>query len=126
MIITTEQYLSHYNHENVQPFLNHLFESKTVVFIGYGLAEAELLEHILRRGSARKSEPLKLFSLKGYYSSQSILYQHLHEYYMETFGLQLLGYLLDEEEYSILDRIVAQWAQEITVESNTPSQDATN
>ena len=129
MIITTEQYLSHYDHESVKFFLEHLFESKTVVFLGYGLAETELLEHILRRRSARntgaqKSKQRKLFSLEGFCSSQATLYEYLYKYHENTFGLHLLGYLMDEKQYACLDRIVAEWAQSITVGPMSLSQHA--
>lgn len=50
MIVTTKDYLEHYDHPNVQSFLEWLFRKKVVLFLGYGLEEAEILEHILRRG----------------------------------------------------------------------------
>ncbi len=43
MILTTEDYLKHYDHPIVQNFLKELFEKKTVIFMGYGLDEAEIL-----------------------------------------------------------------------------------
>ena len=103
MIITTAEYLQHYDNENVQLFLRHLFETKTVVFMGYGLEEAELLEHVLRRGSIeRSSMQRRLFSLQGFYTYQTPVYERLHSYYDQSFGLELLGFLLDFNEYECL------------------------
>jgi len=42
MIVSTRDYLQHYDDKFVQEFLGHLFEKKTVLFIGYGLEEAEM------------------------------------------------------------------------------------
>lgn len=124
MIIGTADYLTHYDHKHVQKLLTHLFEFKTVVFLGYGLEESELLEHILRRGSVRRSEEQRVFSLQGFYSSQSPLYEKLCEYYEHEFGLRLIGYLMDDEEYACLDNIVAKWSEFIVVGSTSQSEDA--
>jgi len=62
MVFTTEKYLEHYNHSKVQRLLGNLFKRKTVVFLGYGLEESEILEHILRvhkKGAERPSVWLK-------------------------------------------------------------------
>ena len=68
MIVTTGDYLKLYDHENVQAFLGELFKKKTILFLGYGLEEAEILEHILRRGSAKRTSELKRFALQGFFS----------------------------------------------------------
>ncbi len=61
MVVTTKDYLEHYDNENVQEFLGDMFARKTVVFLGYGLEEAEILEHILRRGGAQPFEVNKIW-----------------------------------------------------------------
>ena len=120
MIITTKQYLKHYDNENVQTFLRCLFEKMTVVFLGYGLEESELLEHILRRGSVKAmSKPPKLFSLQGFFSTEIPLYESLYEYYKRSFDLELLGFLKDYQGYVCLDEIVRHWVDEIEVKSSS-------
>ncbi|MCY3627111.1 MAG: SIR2 family protein [Gammaproteobacteria bacterium] len=117
MVISTEEYLQLYAHVNVQKFLEYLFSRKTVVFVGYGLEETELLEHILRRGSAKPgSDERKLFALKGYYSHQEPIYQQLFKYYKTTFGLNQLGFLLDTKHFELLDDILKDWVKEIKVQ----------
>ena len=125
MVLTMEDYLFHYNKKYVQELLARLFNEKTVVFIGYGLRESEILEHMLRKGSAQGGSNLRrLFNLQGFYSSQVPLYKHLKKYYQKYFGLELLGYRLDEESYAGLDRVLENWAKTITVKSRVFSQDA--
>ena len=97
MVITTGDYLKHYESEHVQAFLKHLFKMKTVVFLGYGLAENELLEHILRHGAIDRSHSeRKLFCIQGFHSSETSVYTHLYKYFEHSFGLRLLGFLLDK------------------------------
>jgi len=81
MIVTTKDYLEHYDHENVQEFLGELFEKKTILFLGYGLEEAEVLENILRRGSVKPNSDRRRFALQGFFLSQKPLYENLHTYY---------------------------------------------
>jgi len=115
MILTTKQYLEHYDHENVQEFLRELFKKKTILFLGYGLEEAEILEYILRKGSAKATNERRRFALQAFFYSQKPLYDNLHTYYEKFFGVHLLGILKDHENYKCLEKIVKLWANQIEV-----------
>ena len=115
MIVTTKDYLEHYDDEHVQQFLGELFNKNTVLFIGYGLEEAEILEHILRRGSAKATRERRRFALQGFFRSQQPLYENLHDYYEKSFGVHLLGFVRDHENYKRLEGIVKAWANQIKV-----------
>ena len=115
MILTTKQYLEHYDYENVQEFLSELFRKKTVLFLGYGLEEAEILEYILRKGSAEKTEDRRLFALQAFFYREQHLYVNLYNYYKKTFGMHLLGVLRDHEDYKCLEKIVKFWANQIKI-----------
>ena len=118
MVVTTKDYLEHYDAENIQNFLKQLFQKKTVVFLGYSLEETEILEHIFRRGKTRKIEELKHVELKhfivtGFFRSQSRLYEKLYMYYRETFGVKLLGFTRDREDHKGIESIIKDWAYRI-------------
>lgn len=115
MIVTTWHYLEHYDHKNVQAFLGELFEKKTILFLGYGLEEAEVLEHILRRGSVKKNLDRRRFAIQGFFRSQKPLYENLHTYYKKSFGVHLLGFLRDHENFRCLEKIIKTWAKKIEV-----------
>ena len=115
MIVTTKQYLEHYDNENVKEFLEELFKNKTILFLGYSLEEAEILEHILRRGKAKLTEERKLFALQGFYQYQEPLYKNLHTYYKKSFGVHLLGFVRDYEDYDCLEIMIKNWAPQIEV-----------
>ena len=117
MIVTTKDYLEHYDNENVKQFLKELFERKTVIFIGYGLEEFEILEHILRRGQAKPTQDRKLFALQGYFYSQGPLYANLHNYFEKSFGVHLLGYARDHEDYGGLKSTIRSWVSRITIKA---------
>ncbi len=115
MIVTTKDYLEHYDHENVKEFLGELFEKKTILFLGYGLEEAEILEHILRRGGVKLTSDRRRFALQGFFLSQRPLYENLYTYYEKSFGVHLLGFVRDHENYKRLEAIIKTWANQIEV-----------
>lgn len=81
MIVTTANYLNHYNDTKVTDFLGELFETTTVLFIGYGLDESEILEQILRKGKCTSNQSRrKRFMLKGFYTYQESFFNHLADY----------------------------------------------
>lgn len=109
MIVSTKDYLEHYDHPNVQEFLGELFHKKVVLFLGYGLEEAEILEHILRRGRISASLERRRFAIQGFFRSQTPFYEHLHRYYEASFGVHLLGFERDRENYRCLEKIMKTW-----------------
>lgn len=115
MVVTTREYLKHYDDSHVQAFLSDLFARKTVLFIGYRLEEDEILEHILRRGDARKSYERKRFALQGYYLSEKPLYEKLYNYYQNSFGVHAIGFIRDYKNYKQQEDIFEDWSPKIVV-----------
>lgn len=123
MVVTTKGYLEHYDDEQVQHFLGELFEKKVVLFIGYGLEEAEVLEHILRRGGVSDSQIKRRFALQGFFRSQEPLYRNLHEYYLKSFGVHLIGFVRDHKDYGQLEAIAKTWSELIEVRPPAQAED---
>jgi len=123
MVVTTKRYLEHYDHENVKHFLRELFAKKIVLFIGYGLEEAEILEHILRRGAVESTQDRRRFALQGYFRSQEPLYKNLHQYYEKSFGVHLIGFVRDHKDYTQLEAIIRDWVPQIQVKKPTLDAD---
>lgn len=109
MILTTTQYLEHYENRFVQDFLDDMFKHHTVLFLGYGLEETEILEHVLRKGKARSETTPSRFMLQGFFEDQQKLYEFLHDYYL-TFGVHLRGYSLDKRNHLQLEYVMEEWA----------------
>lgn len=116
MVVTTSEYLEHYDSKYLQDFLGELFEKKVVLFIGYGLEESEILEHILRRGGVRgESSEIRRFVLQGYFKSSTPLYHSMCKYYRSSFGVQLIGFDRDRHNYEQLEEIMKRWSEQIEV-----------
>lgn len=123
MVVTTKKYLEHYDHENVRHFLRELFAKKIVLFIGYGLEEAEILEHILRRGAVESTRDRRRFALQGYFRSEEPLYKNLHQYYEKSFGVHLIGFVRDHKDYAQQEAIIRDWVPQIQVKKPTLDAD---
>ena len=92
----------------------------TILFLGYGLEEAEILEHILKRGSTGKvKREQKLFSLQGFFESEKYLYENIYNYYEKSFGVHLLGFLRDNEDFHCQERIIKEWMQTLKTSKQT-------
>lgn len=122
MVITTEDYLEHYQTIEVKEFLQELFRKKTVLFLGYGLEEVEILEYIFRKGKVKKSDEKKRFSLQGFFQSEKPLYEKLYNYYSNSFGVYLIGFLRDFKNYNQIEDIIKSWSEQIKV-NPTPLYD---
>ena len=86
-----------------------------MLFLGYGLEEAEILEHILRRGRVGGSRLQRRFTLQGFFFSEEPLYRKLYEYYLKSFGVDLIGFVRDYEDYKQQESIVKSWSEMIEV-----------
>jgi hypothetical protein len=123
MVATTKDYLEHYDNKQVQHFLAELFVKKVILFIGYGLEEAEVLEHILRRGGARDSQIRRRFVIQGFFRSEEPLYKNLHEYYRKSFGVHLIGFVRDYKNYDQLEAIAKTWSELLEVHPPAQAED---
>jgi len=121
MVLTTQDYLKHYANDRkgqenqVLTLLEELFRSKTVLFIGYGLEEMEILEYVIskagprRNGGNRESH----YMLRGFLSHEVALKKSLESYYISEFGIKLESFTRDENDWSQLLHVLDDWARRI-------------
>ena len=110
MIVSTQDYLEHYATPEVRDFLAYLFRRKSVLFLGYGLEEVEVLEYILRKGGARPEEHARRYIVQGFFNAERRLFELLSEYYRSGFGTTLIPFPRDELGYGQLTEIIDDWA----------------
>lgn len=115
MVITTRDYLDHYSSKEVQDFLRYLFEKKTILFLGYGLDEIEVLEYILRGGGAgmTREQRTRRYMLQGFFNAEMGLYDLLHDYYIESFATELIGFPKDYKSYAHQVEILTAWSKKL-------------
>lgn len=124
MILTTHDYVKRYAADHrtgdasvenyALTFLEHLFAHYTVLFIGYGLEELEILEYIIlkakRHVNTAESEA-RHFLLQGFFSHEATLMDHMESYYAHECGIQLIPYLRDQRDHDQLVEVLEDFAR---------------
>ena len=115
LIFTVNGYLEKYTQrDGLQTFLEKLFQH-TVLFIGYGLSEFELLDHLFKANGGKKG---KHFFLKDYFKHEQRIYQ-FEQLYFDNLGITLIPYAKDTKGFNQLEDIVHNWVDQIKRTSST-------
>jgi hypothetical protein len=125
MILTTENYVSHYANDRrdgveenrVLTLLDELFERYTCLFIGYGLDELEILEYVIsnKRRPMSPQKEIKHFLLQGFFSQEKALMRELRTYYSAQCRITMIPYLRDELDWDQLLDVIDYFAREIPI-----------
>jgi SIR2-like domain len=131
MILTTQDYVTHYANDRlgndpaqenrVLTFLDYLFTNRTVLFIGYGLEELEILEYVIlkaRRPPGAPEKEARHYILQGYFSHEEALMRQLKSYYLKECGIELIPFLRDERDFDQLIDVLEEFAR--LVPASTP------
>lgn len=124
MILTTQHYVQHYANDRlsgnpdkenrVLTFLEHLFQTRTVLFVGYGLEELEILEYVILKARQLRgtgSKEAKHYLLDGFFSHEYELMRSLRQYYLDECGIELIPYLRDQKNWDQLLDVVEYFAR---------------
>ena len=125
MVMTTRGYMEHYandryqenakNENRVLTFLGHLFKERTVLFVGYGLEELEILEYVILKAHRAPGAPCleKHYILQGFFSHERVLMQSLRQYYLEQCGIGLIPFSRDLKDWNQLLDVLEKFAKDI-------------
>lgn len=125
MVLTTRDYVRHYANDRfagepaqenrVLTFLEHLFTHKTVLFIGYGLEELEILEYIIlkRRAVQGQQTEARHYLLQGFFSHEEQVLRTLRSYYLNECGIELIPFLRDQKDREQLLDVLEHFAREM-------------
>ena len=106
MVVTTRQYLDHYSDQLIRDFLETLFVSYTVLFVGYNLSEDEILEYVFRRRGGNLPREQRHFRLIASAEDQVELFVHLRRYNLEHCGVELIPF---NGGHAQLIAVVREW-----------------
>lgn len=112
LVFRVKEYLDKYNNINFQRFLSKIFNKYTVLFIGYGLEEFELLDYILTKAKTGR----KHYMLYPAYKDDINIVEFEKEYYRDL-GIELLPYQKDKRGYHQLINILSRWEEIIRYDS---------
>ncbi len=117
LIFTVSQYMKRYKNPEFRRFLEQIFREYTVLFLGYGLAEFEILDFILQDNPRSQSLAPRHFMLSPFYSREDNILSYEQTYYNDL-GINVLGYEKDANGYEQLIEIIKHWNEEINQVTN--------
>jgi len=123
MIMTTRDYIARYANDRAEndpqyenrtlTFLSHLFQEKTVLFVGYGLEDLEILEYVIQKAQmvyGRAQPQARHFMLQGFFAHENELMRSLMNYYRQC-DIQLMPFSRDEKNWFQLIDVLDQFAE---------------
>jgi len=116
-IVTLSDYLDkYYRNQNSGPssFLKDMFREFVTVFIGCGMEEFEIIQHLI----GPRTKNAKHHMLVGTYLGDTNLLNMKKEYFGETLGINVHGYYLDSSGYFRLYEVLESWAKNIPEEQS--------
>ncbi|MDD3476947.1 MAG: SIR2 family protein [Sulfurimonas sp.] len=113
LIFTVEQYFTRYKDKEFIKFLESLF-TKTVLFVGYGLGEFELLEHMYKNITLSENH---YFYLGGYYTHEKRLCD-FEQMYFDQMKVKLIPYSKDKKGFKQLPIVIEEWVKQIQTTTN--------
>lgn len=119
MVITTKDYLGHYASKEVPEFLKYLFSAKTVLFLGYGLDETEILEYVFKFSKPKNRNEKRLFILQGFFNSEESLFIKLKSFYQDSFNAQLIPFPKDHLNFEQQKEIIQKWGDKLSFKEPT-------
>lgn len=116
LVFTKENYSAVYGKGELDEFLEEIFGGKyTVLFVGYGLSEFQLLDRIYSATSPEEGSK-RHYYLKEYFNHEEQLFDFEHSYFSDL-GIELIPYSRNKKDYKQLIDVIHYWkekSEEIT------------
>ena len=114
LVLTVSEYSNRYKNSNYIEFLKKIFMGEyTVLFLGYGLRELELLEYIVTKGDKKIKNKYLLLPFRD--GDESRL--DIEEKYFEDLSIKLVPFKRDKKDYKQLEKVIKAWSEEISQRS---------
>jgi hypothetical protein len=105
LVFTKNKYMSTYTNPEFTGFIKQFFSQYTVLFVGYGLNEFELLSKILPQN--KNNEPRHFFLNPYYQHEQEVC--SLESKYFSDLGINLIPFSKDKKNYDQLIDVIKNW-----------------
>lgn len=117
MVVSLKHYIEHYADQRVQAFLSAMFKNHTVLFVGYGLAELEVLEHIIRSNESLRTDSAepRHFLLYAYRSTELVQTRFIEHFFRDQCGVQVIKYCIDKMGFQEVVEVFKVWNSELDV-----------
>lgn len=121
MVVSLKDYILHYSHSGVRELIQEMFRKYTVLFVGYGLAELEILENIVRYNPYLRNQDTEPqhFLLYGCRSTEHVQTDFISGFFLNQCGVKVIPYRLDDCGYVEVLNVFRTWSDELVVSAPT-------
>lgn len=125
MVMTTRDYIRRYANDRgvddpalenrTLTFLEFLFQQKTVLFVGYGLDDLEILEYVVQKARQQVSSErpqARHFMLQGYFEHEYELMRSMTLYYAQC-DIELISFRRDQRDWAQLIEVLEAFAADM-------------
>lgn len=116
VILTVKNYLERYNDRNFKGFLKKIFSDRTILFVGYGFNEFEVLDFLFNKSENSPIDIPKHFILLPFFKGEDNILE-FEEHYFRQLGIEVIPYMKDEKGYAQLFDVIKSWKKIITYHS---------
>ena len=111
IIFTTLDYIDTYYKKDkpTYAFLHELFNEYTVVFMGYGLEELQILESVINGEEGKPRQ--RHYALFGAYLNEMNFFNIRRDYFSNSMNIELQHYYLDFERHDRILRVLESWKE---------------
>ena len=117
-VLTVEEYIQRYNHPKFKNFIGSLLTDPkyTILFIGYGLNEFELLDYMVSKvgmTNTGQNKEWRHIILLPFFEHQEELANLLQDAYFDCLGIEIVAFAKDNSGFTFLYDIVKKWRTEM-------------
>jgi len=114
LVFTVPGYIRRYrDNKDFRAFLERIFERYSVLFVGYGMNEFELLDFIITKYGSADNREMKDFILLPFYTGEEKTALMFEKYYYEKMGISVIPYEKDQNGYNQLYNVIKDWNSKI-------------
>ena len=126
LVFTAPQYVKRYNDEKFIDFLKAIFHGdNTIVFVGYGLAEFELIDYIITKTGGISQHDRNIYVLQGFCETDDIVFQAKKAYF-DALHIELIPYDMGRRGYDSLIDVLKELYKDYHERTIVPVTDRIN
>lgn len=114
LVFKVEEYIKRYNEPKFIKFMNKISSVYTILFIGYGLAEFEILDFLVSKFYTGGDKKSKHYALVAYFKGEENICEY-EQFYYEKLGINIVPYAKDTLGYDQLYEVIKKWRNDINV-----------
>ncbi|AVP62905.1 hypothetical protein C3B64_00990 [Clostridium botulinum] len=114
LVFTVDEYIKRYNAGKFNDFMKEISSKYTILFIGYGLAEFEILDFLVTKFYDGEGKLPKHYALVPYFKGEENICEY-ERFYYKKLGINIVPYAKDTLGYDQLYEVIKKWRKDINV-----------